>query len=249
MSINGLDPVTLTIINNGFVNVCREMGITMIRTAFSPIFNEGLDFSCVLFDRKGSMIGQAEFCPAQVAASLFIVRWTIEELERGAILEFEAQGEREAPREVRRQVAMRYQGQNYEQEVPVPSGPLAEDDLAHVYAEFGRLYEGFYGYRLDGVPIELVRLQVVIAGARHSLPDLPAGGGGAEESALRPVWFPERGFLETAVVRRESLAPAAALDGPLIVEEMDSTVVVPPGWRLLAKRGGVLELDRMEGGA
>ena len=39
-----------TIINNNFVNICREMGITMTRTAFSPIFNEGLDFSCVLFD-------------------------------------------------------------------------------------------------------------------------------------------------------------------------------------------------------
>ena len=75
-----IDPVTLTILNNAFVNICREMGITMMRTAFSPIFNEGLDFSCVLFDRRGNMIGQAEFCPAQLAASLFIVRWTLEEL-------------------------------------------------------------------------------------------------------------------------------------------------------------------------
>ena len=75
-----IDPVTLAVINNNLVNICREMGITMIRTAFSPIFNEGLDFSCVLFDRRGNMIGQAEFCPAQIAASLFIVRWTLEEL-------------------------------------------------------------------------------------------------------------------------------------------------------------------------
>src|SRR5919106_3603214 len=75
-----IDPVQLTILNNSFVNVCREMGITMTRTAFSPIFNEGLDFSCVLFDSRGNMIGQAEFCPAQLAASLFIVRWTVEEL-------------------------------------------------------------------------------------------------------------------------------------------------------------------------
>jgi len=74
------DPVLLGIINNRFVNICREMGITMMRTAFSPIFNEGLDFSCVLFDRELNMIGQAEFCPAQLAASLFIVRWTVEEL-------------------------------------------------------------------------------------------------------------------------------------------------------------------------
>jgi len=48
-----IDPVTLTVLGNAFVNVCREMGVTMMRTAFSPIFNEGLDFSCVLFDRRG----------------------------------------------------------------------------------------------------------------------------------------------------------------------------------------------------
>jgi len=79
-SEQGLDPVLLTIVNNSFVNICREMGVTMTRTAFSPIFNEGLDFSCVLFDRDLNMIGQAEFCPAQLAASIFIVRWTVEEL-------------------------------------------------------------------------------------------------------------------------------------------------------------------------
>jgi N-methylhydantoinase B/oxoprolinase/acetone carboxylase alpha subunit len=75
-----IDPVTLTVLGNAFVNICREMGVTMMRTAFSPIFNEGLDFSCVLFDRRGNMIGQAEFCPAQIAASLYIVRWTLDEL-------------------------------------------------------------------------------------------------------------------------------------------------------------------------
>lgn len=75
-----IDPVTLTIVNNSFVNICREMGITMMRTAFSPIFNEGLDFSCVLFDRDAQLIGQGEFCPAQIAAAMFAGRWTVEEL-------------------------------------------------------------------------------------------------------------------------------------------------------------------------
>jgi hypothetical protein len=80
--VEQIDPVTLSVINNAFVNVCREMGTAMMRTSYSPIFNEGLDFSCVLFDKRGNMIGQAEFCPAQLAASLFIVRWTVEELEK-----------------------------------------------------------------------------------------------------------------------------------------------------------------------
>ena len=62
------------------MNICREMGITMMRTAFSPIFNEGLDFSCVMFDRDANVIGQGEFCPAQIAAAIFAGRWTVEEL-------------------------------------------------------------------------------------------------------------------------------------------------------------------------
>lgn len=75
-----LDPVSLSIVNNHLVNICREMGIAMMKTAYSPIFNEGLDFSCVIFNRDGEMIAQAEFCPSQIGAIMFTVRWCIAEL-------------------------------------------------------------------------------------------------------------------------------------------------------------------------
>src|SRR5207237_6402058 len=57
----GIDNVTLSVINNAFVTICREMGTAMMRTSYSPIFNEGLDFSCMIFNRQGDLIGQAEF--------------------------------------------------------------------------------------------------------------------------------------------------------------------------------------------
>jgi hypothetical protein len=47
-----IDSVTLGVINNAFVNLCREMGTAMMRTSYSTIFNEGLDFSCMLFNRR-----------------------------------------------------------------------------------------------------------------------------------------------------------------------------------------------------
>ena len=74
------DAITLSVVNNRLVNICREMGIAMMKTAFSPIFNEGLDFSCCLFNGKGEMISQAEFCPAQLGASIFVVEWVIKEI-------------------------------------------------------------------------------------------------------------------------------------------------------------------------
>jgi N-methylhydantoinase A len=139
---------------------------------------------------------------------------------------------------------MRYQGQNYEQEVAVPEGTIDEAALTEVYAEYGRLYEGFYGYRLDGIPIELVRLSVVAMGEPPVFAGLPSEDAEGEGPARRDVFFPETGFVSTDIVRRQHLAPGDTRSGPLIVESMDSTVVVPPGWELSVAATGILDLTR-----
>ena len=74
------DPVTLTVIDNKLVNICKEMGTAMMTTAFSPIFSESGDLSCAIFNKHGMMIGQAEFCPAQLGAIIFTMEWAIKEL-------------------------------------------------------------------------------------------------------------------------------------------------------------------------
>lgn len=75
-----IDPVTLTVIDNYLTSTCRDMGVTMMRASYSPIFNESLDFSCVIFDPEGQMLAQAEFCPSQIGTIKFTVNWTLDEL-------------------------------------------------------------------------------------------------------------------------------------------------------------------------
>lgn len=75
-----IDQVTLTVIDNYLTTTCREMGVAMMRTAFSPIFNESLDFSCVIFNKHGELIAQAEFCPSQIGTIKYTVEWMLEEL-------------------------------------------------------------------------------------------------------------------------------------------------------------------------
>jgi N-methylhydantoinase B len=75
-----VDQVTLTVIHNYLTSTCREMGLAMMRTAYSPIFNESLDFSCVIFNRAGRLIGQAEFCPSQIGTIKGTVEILLEEL-------------------------------------------------------------------------------------------------------------------------------------------------------------------------
>src|SRR5205823_14444303 len=72
-----IDQITLQVVNNHMVTTCREMGIAMRNPSYSPLFNEGLDFSCAVFDEKAEMIAQAEVCPAQLGAMLYVAEWTI----------------------------------------------------------------------------------------------------------------------------------------------------------------------------
>ncbi|MSO73749.1 MAG: hypothetical protein EXQ99_01150 [Alphaproteobacteria bacterium] len=74
------DPVTLTVVNNALRNICDEMGSAMVRTAYSPIFSESRDFSCLLFDRNVRMIGQAEMNPAIMCAGLHTVPHCVTEV-------------------------------------------------------------------------------------------------------------------------------------------------------------------------
>src|SRR5260370_28098723 len=77
MSTPPIDAAALTVVDNYLTSCCRDMGVTMMTTSYSPIFNESLDFSCVIFDPRGQMLAQAEFCPSPIGTIKLTVEWTI----------------------------------------------------------------------------------------------------------------------------------------------------------------------------
>ena len=74
------DPVLLEVVRNYLISTCEEMGVAMLRTSYSTMFNEARDFSCVVFDARGEMIGQGDFCPAHIGAIVHTVEWAIKEV-------------------------------------------------------------------------------------------------------------------------------------------------------------------------
>lgn len=66
--VEKIDMVTLNVVDNQLISICREMGHVLMRTSYSSIFNEGLDFTCALATPAGETIAVAEFCPAQIGA-------------------------------------------------------------------------------------------------------------------------------------------------------------------------------------
>ncbi len=74
-----LDTVGLHVLHNALANIAAEMALVMMKTSYSTIFNEGLDFSTVLLDRDGDLIAEKNYTPSMMGAITHTVRWTIEE--------------------------------------------------------------------------------------------------------------------------------------------------------------------------
>ncbi|ACM39442.1 MULTISPECIES: hydantoinase B/oxoprolinase family protein [Rhizobium/Agrobacterium group] len=76
-----LDPVTMNILESTMVSVCREMGILLMKTSYSTIFNEGLDFTCAFADKDGEMIAVAEFNPAMIGGMPILMKSCAQEID------------------------------------------------------------------------------------------------------------------------------------------------------------------------
>lgn len=75
-----MDYVTMNIINSAMISICREMGITLMKTSYSTIFNEALDFTCGLANKKGELIAVADFCPAMIGGMPVLIDNCIKEI-------------------------------------------------------------------------------------------------------------------------------------------------------------------------
>lgn len=77
-SATRMDAVMLEVLRNGFVQICNEVTITLLKTAHSVIFNEGKDLSSAVFDRDARLIAQdMQGCPVHIAAMPYSVKAAI----------------------------------------------------------------------------------------------------------------------------------------------------------------------------
>jgi N-methylhydantoinase A len=118
-----------------------------------------------------------------------------------------------------------------------------EATLAALRAEFHRQHASINGYAMEGHAVEMVNLRLSVAAIRPSSGGVEILGDGADvEETIRPVWFPETGFVETPVRDRASLTPGQRIAGPMIVEQMDTTLVIPPAATAIVQPSGDLTL-------
>ena len=148
--------------------------------------------------------------------------------------------------EVMHAADMQFQGQSHMLSIPVASPAVDRETLQR---DFEAAYWRRFEVTLPEIRAVVVNLHTTVLGRRPALDLralLPERGDTAHEPfGRRRVWF-AGGWQEAALWRREALAPGATLAGPVIVEQLDTTTVVPPGALARVDEAGNL-LVRVEG--
>jgi N-methylhydantoinase A len=139
---------------------------------------------------------------------------------------------------------MRYVGQQAEVTVALAGDPRDAENQGDLRQYFDKAYENLYGVRLDDMDVEVVSWRVI---ARGGATERHAGVRFADEAtppkSTRPVYLVGQS-VDTPVYDRNALAPGQDIEGPVIIEERETTVFVLPGWCLNVHSDGSLIATR-----
>ncbi|RME83270.1 MAG: hydantoinase/oxoprolinase family protein, partial [Caldilineae bacterium] len=153
-------------------------------------------------------------------------------LEAQAYEDYESEGIDRSRVSFQRYGRFRYQNQEHSTEIDLPNGPITPDMMDGIKEHFHVNYEREYTYRLDA-PIELVTYHLIaIAEVDKLKPEkLPRADGRVEDAikGRRQVDFLEAGVHEATIYDGDALGPGMRFEGPAIIEEAETTVVIPPG--------------------
>jgi N-methylhydantoinase A len=139
---------------------------------------------------------------------------------------------------------MRYEGQGYDVPVALDPAWLAEGDRDRIAAAFHAAHQAVYGHASESNEVWLKELRVHITGAVPR-PRMRAVGTEDAEPASRRTIRLSGHPVDAAVVSRSSLKGDEVLKGPAIVNQMDTTTLIPPGWQARRAPSGALILSHL----
>ena len=150
---------------------------------------------------------------------------------------------------LRRQLEMRYVGQSFELVIPLSESGQRMFEVDEVVKRFHENHQATYGTSTTDAPVEIVNLRVTAIGriAKPKLREIGRAGGDvtAAQKATRPVYFRETtGMVECPIYDRYALGAEMTVEGPAVVEEVDSTIVIHSGYEASVDRFGNLLLRK-----
>lgn len=236
----GHDPRDFALIGAGgaagmhVVRLAEEIGINtvLIPKVASGLCAFGQILSDVRYDRLTSLAMRLD--PGHV--DLAQLNLSLAELRRQGLASLREDGFDDDASSCHYTLEMRYLGQIHECSVELACERLDEAGLAALIESFHQRHRTLYSYSEPGSPVELVNLECSVIGRlpRPPQPELAAvdGEAPAQPASWRQVLFSAAGeWLETAIYDGNRLQPGQTVQGPCVIEEDTTNIVVPPGWQ------------------
>lgn len=206
--------------------VAQTMSIPRVVVPPWPGINSAL--GCLLVDVEHDLSQTYIASATEDVVEELEARFREMETEMGRRLEKEGIGEDRVV--IERRLNMRYTGQWRHLSIVAPR-PL-EENLAPVVEEFHRQHQRAHAYSDPERDVQIYGLRVTGRGLvkKPAFPRVPAADRGkAAQVGERTVYFQDEGFIPTSIYAREKLGAGVEIAGPAVVEQMDSTVAIPPG--------------------
>jgi N-methylhydantoinase A len=147
-------------------------------------------------------------------------------------------------REMQRSADLRYPRQAYELTVPFESGAVTRASLDRLMTTFHQRHEQTYGHANPNERVQMVNLRVRAVGRLPTIRIRQPAPLSQRDARQRPAWFPQTGTVQAAVHRREGLASGGVISGPCIIDALDCTAVIPPGWLGKVDADGYIHIRR-----
>lgn len=244
----GNDPRDLALVatgGSGPAHACRlavalGMPVVLIPAAAGVASAIGLLSAEVKFDTSRSFVARLDGMTPERLTRVY------DEMGAEASQIIEESTDAEPVRMVR-EVDLRYVGQGFELTVEIPEGPVTKHALEMVRDAFDEVYSKRYGFASPDKPVEATTWKLTAYGESPSLeiPKITSDGRPrvAVPAETRAAYFPETGgFVETPVFSRYDLTPHQVVQGPAIIEERESTTVIPPGLEGLVDEYGTVRV-------
>ena len=190
---------------------------------------------------RSTYLRLSEFSPKFVAGVLDELRREaadfVRECDPDAALTFEAKG------------YFRYVGQGWEIPVDLPENAAKAPDRERYRELFEAAYQTLFGRIVHGLDIEITSWSVRAATPPAPAPAVEDAAGGAKaapEGARRLYDAASAGQLEAALIRRDVFGAGQSLEGPAVVTERETTVIVPPGFSAVMQPDGCIDIRRRD---
>ncbi|QCJ42893.1 hydantoinase/oxoprolinase family protein [Bacillus sp. S3] len=207
--------------------LARELGIRNVIIPASPgvLCAQGLLLSDIRHDFTHTEVVSIE------AADLVVLEGSFSGLENRGVSRLDKEGVPSDRIRLMRSLDLRYKGQEYYLNIPI-EGNMTATLLKNATDRFHEMHKSTYGHAAIDEPVEIVNLRLSAIGEIERIDKQIVNEVNRLKSAVpinqRSVFFNGYGWMNTPIYRREDFNLGVKIEGPAIIVQMDTTVIIEP---------------------